>query len=98
MGKILPITELDPKALAMKVAERVKARRLEMNLTQEGLAARAGVKLPTYRRFERTGNISFKSLLQIGIALEMHKDINSLFAKSKLCEIVKERKRGKVNE
>ncbi|MDO9153671.1 MAG: XRE family transcriptional regulator, partial [Paludibacter sp.] len=29
-----------------------------MNLTQSGLAKRAGVNIETYRKFERTGEIS----------------------------------------
>ena len=47
-----------PKDIALQIAARVKARRLELDLTQEGLAARAGVKFATYRRFEQTGEIS----------------------------------------
>lgn len=39
------------KDVALQIAARVKTRSLELDLTQEGLAARAGVKLVTYRRF-----------------------------------------------
>lgn len=34
----------NPNEVALQIAARVKARRLELDLTQEGLAARAGVK------------------------------------------------------
>lgn len=53
----------NPNEVALQIAARVKARRLELDLTQEGLAARAGVKFATYRRFEQTGEISLKGLL-----------------------------------
>lgn len=89
----------------MHIAGKVKMRRLEMNLTQEGLCVRAGIKLPTYRRFERTGEISFKGLLQIAFALNALRDFASLFAQKQyqsLDEVFAEtnvkRKRGKKNE
>ena len=85
----------------MQVASRVKARRLEMNLTQEGIALRAGMKLPTYRRFERTGEISFRGLLQIGFSLNALQDFALLFAQRQyqtldevLAEQQPKRKRG----
>ena len=61
---------VSPDDIAMQIAARVKARRLELNLTQGGMAARAGLKFATYRRFEQTGEISLKGLLQIGFALD----------------------------
>ena len=69
IDNILALDIDNPREVAKQVAARVKARRLEMNLTQEGLAVRAGVKFATYRRFERTGEISFRNLLQIGFAM-----------------------------
>lgn len=48
-----------------KVAERVQERRLLMELTQEGLAERAGVPLATLRKFEQKGAISLESLLKL---------------------------------
>ncbi len=80
MNNILSIIDCNPRNVSMEVASRVKARRLEQNLTQEGLALRADVKLPTYRRFERTGEISFKHLLQIAFALNALRDFEHLFA------------------
>ena len=57
MNNILSLNITNPGDVAMQIAARVKARRLELNLTQEGLATRAGVKFATYRRFEQTGEI-----------------------------------------
>ena len=47
-----------------EIAERAKFRRLEQNLTQEGLALRSGVSLGSIKRFERSGEISLKSLME----------------------------------
>lgn len=95
----------NPTDVAVQIAARVKARRLELNLTQEGLAARAGVKFATYRRFEQTGEISLKGLLQIGFALNALSDFDLLFAQKQylsLDDVLNEqnvtRKRGKKNE
>ena len=49
----------------IKLAEHIRARRLSMELTQEGLAERSGVPLATLRRFERKGLISMESFLKL---------------------------------
>ena len=79
-NNILSIKIKTPQDILLQTAARVKARRLELNLTQEGLAVRAGLKLPTYRHFERTGEISWRGLLQIGFALNALQDFEGLFA------------------
>ena len=48
-----------------KIAENVRERRLQMELTQEGLAERSGVPLSTLRKFEQKGNISLESFLKL---------------------------------
>lgn len=105
IDNILSVINNEPKTVARQVAGRVKERRLEQNLTQEGMALRAGLKLPTYRRFERTGEISFKGLLQIAFALNVLVDFNALFSQRQyqsLDEVISEqyskRKRGRKNE
>lgn len=94
-----------PKDVALQIVARVKARRLELDLTQEGLAARAGVKFATYRRFEQTGEISLKCLLQVGFALNALPEFDALFVQKQyqtLDDVLNEqnvtRKRGKKNE
>lgn len=94
-----------PDDVAKQIAARVKARRLELNLTQEGIATRAGLKFATYRRFEQTGEISLKGLLQLGFALNALSEFDALFAQKQyqsLNDILNEqnviRKRGKKNE
>ena len=102
MNNILVFNNANPADTAMQIAARVKARRLELNLTQEGLATRAGVKFATYRRFEQTGDISLRGLLQIGFALNALSDFDALFAQKQymsLDDVLNEqkgnRKRGK---
>lgn len=48
-----------------KLVQNIRERRLQMNLTQEGLAERSGVPLPTLRKFEQKGMISLDSFLKI---------------------------------
>lgn len=105
MNNIISFNIATPDDVAKQIATRVKARRLELNLTQEGIAARAGLKFATYRRFEQTGEISLKGLLQIGFALNALSEFDALFAQKQyqsLDDVLNEqnviRKRGKKNE
>jgi transcriptional regulator with XRE-family HTH domain len=105
MNNIVAFNITTPAEVAMQMATKVKARRLELDLTQEGLAARAGVKFATYRRFEQTGEISLRGLLQIGFALNALSEFDALFAQRQyqsLDDVLNEqsvaRKRGKKNE
>lgn len=89
----------------MALAKQVKACRLEINLTQEGLSVRSGLPLATYRRFERTGKISLDGLLHIAYALDALNDFDRLFESRKYATLdealeanQKNRKRGKRNE
>lgn len=104
-NNILLPNSLNPREVTKGIAERVRLRRLELNLTQNGLALRADIKLPTYRRFEQTGEISLSALLRIAVALDALGDFNELFAQRKyesIEEILNDTKtkrlRGKKNE
>ena len=105
MNNIVTFNISSPSDIALQIAARVKVRRLELDLTQEGLVARAGVKFATYRRFEQTGEISLRGLLQVGFALNALSDFDALFAQKQyqsLDDVLNEqsviRKRGKKNE
>lgn len=94
-----------PGEISSEIAGRVKQRRLELNLTQAGISKRAGIKLPTYRKFERTGLISLEGLLRIAFALNALDDFDVLFSKREyehiqdvLNETKLQRKRGKRND
>ncbi|MDN5332963.1 MAG: hypothetical protein PWP59_225 [Sphaerochaeta sp.] len=65
------ITLISPSIVQKKIAQNLKERRLQMNLTQEGLSVRSGVPLATLRKFEQQGLISLESLLKIMMVLGM---------------------------
>ena len=47
------------------LAAHVRERRLALGLTQEGISLRAGVPLPTVRKFEQRGVVSLESFLKL---------------------------------
>ena len=61
------------------IAKRAKAKRLGHNLTQKELAARGGISLASLKRFESSGRIALKSLLQIALVLDSLPDFEGLF-------------------
>lgn len=95
-----------PSSVMLQIADSVKARRLELNLTQSALAKRSDMSLSSYRRFETSGDISLKSLVQIAFALDATDDFLELFSKKQYTSIddvvastkVETRKRGTRNE
>lgn len=62
------------------LAGRIKVLRLERTWTQEETAERAGLALPTYRMFERTGRISLERLLRLASVLDALAGFDQLFA------------------
>jgi len=98
---IIQIETKSPNEICSLIAEKVKKRRLELNLTQEGLSSRADINLSTFRKFERTGEISLKSLVKIAFVLNSEDDLIQLFSQIQYNSIDdvlqgnKIRKRGK---
>ena len=88
------------------IAQRVKQRRLEKGWTQKMLAAKAELSLPSYRRFESSGEISMRSLVMLAFALDMIDEFETLFSSKTYQSIddivkseqTKQRKRGHKNE
>lgn len=60
---------ITPAKAQRKLVENLRARRLQLGLTQEGLSERSGVPLPTLRKFEQKGMISLESFLKIQMVL-----------------------------
>lgn len=52
-----------------KVAQNMKALRLQKELTQVGLSNRAGVSVSSLRKFERTGVVSLESFFKLAMTL-----------------------------
>ena len=58
-----------PSDILVSTAQNVAALRKELSWTQQDLAEKSGVSYGSIKRFERTGQISFESLLKIAEAL-----------------------------
>jgi transcriptional regulator with XRE-family HTH domain len=76
------MTQID-NILSIKYAilERFRNVRRVAKLSQIALAERSGVSLGSIKRFERTGEISFVSLLKLAMALGYESDFNNLFTR-----------------
>lgn len=100
------IIKASPSAILKGIAERVRDKRLERNLTQKVFAKRAGVGYDAYRKFENTGEITFRNLVLCAIALDDTEGFTELFTKKSYQSIdellkvqdIKKRKRGTRNE
>lgn len=95
----------DPAEIAKSMAERMKARRLELNLTRNGLAAKSGISFGSLKRFEDKFEISLSNLILLAIALNATEDFEALFGNVQyqtMDELLnhktqKQRKRGRRN-
>ncbi len=76
------------------VAGNVRAMRLRRNISQKDFASKVGIALPTYRRFESTGEISLSRLIEIAKFFDLAGDFKNLFTKreySSIEEVIKEK-------
>ena len=73
------IDDFNPGSIAEKIAIRMKAKRLALNMTQKTLASRSGVSLGSIKRFETTHRIALQSLLQIALVLDASVEFHQLF-------------------
>lgn len=87
-----------PKELSEDLATRVKKKRIAFNMTQQVLADRSGVSFGSVKRFEQSGEISLKNLLQIAIVLRSTGDFETLFREqdyTSIDEVIQDRLRIK---
>lgn len=95
----------NPASILKGIALRTRDRRLEQNLTQKGLATKAGVSLGTLKRFENNHEISLKHLIKIALVLDATEEFEQLFSRRQFVSIeevlkitnVKKRERGSRN-
>lgn len=95
----------NPVALAAGIAERLKQRRLELNLTRKVLAEKSGVSQGTLKRFEDSHEISLKHILMLAVVLNSTEEFETLFSRRQFVSIEealktassKSRKRGRRN-
>lgn len=71
--------EKSAKDLCFQVAKREKQRRKERKLSRQELSERSGVTVASLRRFEETGEISFRSLVLLLKALGDTSALDDLF-------------------
>lgn len=88
-----------PEVLA-ELAQMVRVQRLKRGWTQTDMARRAGLKLPTYIVFERSGRISLLRFLKLLDVLDLMKAINEIGRITdqqavRLADLMQERKRGR---
>lgn len=72
-----------PQEILKKIAEKSRAKRLALDLTQETLSAKSGVSYGVLKKFERTGQISLESVLKLAVALGSLKEFEALFSADK---------------
>lgn len=77
------LDDFNPGSILRNLAERAKKNRLELNLSQNALAAKSGVSLGSLKRFESTAEISLKNLVMLAIALDATEEFNTLFSRQK---------------
>ena len=77
----MPLSVQSPREIAVVIAGRVKALRLDRGWTQEEAADRSGLALATYRQFERTGQISLERLLRLAVVLDALAGFDHLFVR-----------------
>ncbi|MBK7144881.1 MAG: helix-turn-helix domain-containing protein [Xanthomonadales bacterium] len=75
-----PLSWHTPAQIQAQLATRLRALRLRLGWTQATLAARAGVSLPTVRRFERDGQTTLGNFLRLTHALGALDELAELFA------------------
>ena len=71
-------TNKKPYDFLQEIVLRHKALRKQAGFSQSELAQRSGVSLGSLKRFERTGQISFESLLQLADVLNRLNDFEAL--------------------
>lgn len=68
-----------PQDVMRECAARVRELRIRQNITQKELAKRVGVAECTIKRFEKTGEAQFRTVLGIALVLGRLEDFTELF-------------------
>lgn len=68
-----------PQEVATELGQRLRARRLALNLTQNEAAARAGVSRGALRTLERTGLVTVEVMLRVAGTLGLIEQLEAVF-------------------
>ena len=63
----------------LEITNRFVAIRKSRKVSQQRLSELSGVSYASIRRFEKTGDISFVSLVKLALALQLYDDLDNLF-------------------
>lgn len=98
---MLTLNLMSPGEVAGTVAERARACRVALGLTQAEAAERTGIGLSSLRRFESTGRIGFDALVRLAFVLDAVEPLGALFpepAFRSLDEVVERPRRRRVRK
>ncbi len=73
----------NPEEICKDVARDFRRRRIEKDISQKQMAEESSVPLATIRHFERTGQISLKSLVALAVKMGYATEIKTLFGEPK---------------
>ncbi len=99
MDIMIAIDMVTPQEMQKKIAQKMRAKRLALNLSQQTLSKQSDVSYGVLKKFEQTGQISLVSLLRLALILRSMGDFESLFAPNRaetalsLDELMQEDKR-----
>lgn len=91
----MAISEIRVSALLQSFAARLRAERLNQNLTQRALAERIGVSVKTVANAEDSGQISMETLLRLLDGLGRLDDLQQLVPESGPSPIELAERKGK---
>ena len=77
----------NPFQIRLELAQKVKFLRKQKKYSQQELAQRSNVSLGSYKRFERSGQISLEALLRIAFILDRLEEFDKLLIPNHLIEI-----------
>jgi len=88
---------LTPHAIAQELGDRIKAVRLNANLTQKSLASKAGISLKAITNAEK-GKSTLESIIAILIALEITEQLDFFIPKQEISPVQLMKLKGKERQ
>lgn len=73
-----------------EITDRLIKIRKSKKISQKRLSAISGVSYASIRRFEKTGEISFSSLVKIALSMRLYDDLDNLFKINKTYTSIEE--------
>ena len=90
--------DISDRAILRELGGRLARHRLNKNLTQEALAAQAGVSTPTVQRTEQGKSAQASNLIRILRALRLLDNLDTLVPEPPVSPIQQAKLRGRVRQ